>query len=219
MTTPGDDRARLEARNAAMKDRVDGLLEQFNRQTEQLREAQAAAAEASATVTSKDGLVRATIDANGVLSKLDFAPTAFERSGGPAALAASVLEVVRTGGLQVKQEVADLMSPLTEGMPDLTELFEDAPSLAGLVPSIPDFTPPEPEPRARPESFEEEGSIFQNRQQQAPPPPAAAAPPPPPPPPSMPSMPQPKPTTRRARPAPVEDEEEPPDSWLTRGNR
>lgn len=203
-----------------MKDRVDGLLEQFNRQTEQLAEAQAAAAEASATVTSKDGLVRATIDANGVLSKLDFAPTAFERSGGPAALAASVLEVVRTGGLQVKQQVADLMSPLTEGMPDLTELFEDAPSLAGLVPSIPDFSPPEPEAPVRPESFEEEGSIFANRQQQqqqAPPPPAAAPPPPPPPPP--PSMPQPKPTTRRARPTPVEDEEEPPDSWLTRGNR
>ncbi|AXB46273.1 hypothetical protein A4R43_30595 [Amycolatopsis albispora] len=204
-----------------MKDRVDGLLEQFNRQTEQLREAQAAAAEASATVTSKDGLVRATIDANGVLSKLDFAPTAFERSGGPAALAASVLEVVRTGGLQVKQQVADLMSPLTEGMPDLTELFEDAPSLAGLVPAIPDFSPPpEPEAPPRPESFEEEGSIFQNRQQQAAPPPPAAAPPPPPPPPAAkPSMPQPKPTTRRARPAPVEDEEEPPDSWLTRGNR
>jgi len=65
VTAPGDDRARLEARNSAMKDRVDSLLEQFEKQTEQLRGAQAAAAETSATVTSQDGLVRATIDSTG----------------------------------------------------------------------------------------------------------------------------------------------------------
>jgi ABC-type phosphate transport system auxiliary subunit len=53
VTTAGDDNARLEARNAAMKDQVDTLLEQLERQTAQLRDAQQAASQTSATVVSK----------------------------------------------------------------------------------------------------------------------------------------------------------------------
>jgi DNA-binding protein YbaB len=192
VTAPGDDRARLEARNAAMKDQVDSLLEKFEKQTAQLRDAQAAAAEASATLTSKDGLVRATIDATGSLAALEFAPVAFERST-PAALANTVLGLVRHGTLQVKQQVADLMSPITEDLPDLSDLIEGAPSLHGLLPKIPNFLE-EDEVAAPPrtESFEE--PIMRSEQPQPPPPPVA----------------------RRARPAPVEDDE-PPSSWMTGG--
>jgi DNA-binding protein YbaB len=177
-----------------MKDQVDSLLEKFDQQTAQLRDAQAAAAQASATLTSKDGLVRATIDATGSLAALDFAPVAFERTT-PAALANTVLGLVRHGTLQVKQQVADLMAPITEGLPDLSDLIEGAPSLQGLMPQIPNFLEEE-EPPAPPrtESFEE--PIMRSEQ----------APPPPPPP----------PVARRARPEAVE-EEEPPSSWLTRG--
>ena len=202
MTAPGDDRARLEARNSAMKDRVDSLLEQFEKQTEQLRGAQAAAAETSATVTSQDGLVRATIDSTGSLAELDFASNAFERTT-PSALAKSVLTLVRHGTLQVKQQVADLMSPITEGLPDLADLIEGAPSLEGLIPKIPTFLEEEVGEQPRAESFEDPaaGSIMRNDQ----------------PPPPLPPMPAPKPTTaRRARPQPEEDEE-PPASWMTRG--
>lgn len=201
MTTAGDDRARLEARNAAMKDQMDTLLENFERQTQQLRDAQAAAAETSANVTSPDGLVRATIDAGGNLAKLEFSPNAFERST-PAQLANTVQTVVRQGSLQVKQKIADLMAPITEGLPDLSELVEGAPSLAGLVPPIPDFVEEEPPPAPRPESFEDPdaGSIMRNDQ----------APPPPP-------MPAPKPAPKRVRP-PRDEDEEPPTSWMTRGD-
>jgi DNA-binding protein YbaB len=201
VTAPGDDRARLEARNAAMKNQVDSLLEQFEKQTEQLRDAQAAAAETSATVTSPDGLVRATIDSTGSLAQLDFAPSAFERST-PAALANATLKLVRHGTLQVKQQVADLMAPITQGLPDLSDLIEGAPSLQGLLPKIPDFLEEEEvEERPRPESFGE-APILRNDQ-------------PPPPPPSMPA---PKPTpARRTRPEPEVDEELPA-SWMTRGD-
>lgn len=201
MTTAGDDRARLEARNAAMKDQMDTLLENFERQTAQLRDAQAAAAETTAEVTSPDGLVRATIDAGGGLAKLEFAPSTFERTT-PAQLANTVQSLVRQGSLQVKQKIATLMAPITEGLPDLADLVEGAPSLAGLVPPIPDFDElTEAPPAPRPESFEEGGSILRNEQ---------AAPPPPP-------MPAPKPAPKRVRP-PRDDDEEPPSSWMTRGD-
>ena len=196
MTTAGDDRAQLEARNAAMKDRMDTLLENFERQTAQLRDAQAAAAETTAQVSSPDGLVRATIDAGGSLAKLEFAPNTFERTT-PAQLANTVQTLVRQGSLQVKQKIADLMAPITEGLPDLADLVEGAPSLAGLVPPIPDFAEVEEEEAPRPESFEESGSILRNDQ----------VPPPVPP----------KPTPKRVRP-PRDDDEELPSSWMTRGD-
>ena len=195
MTTAGDDRARLEARNAAMKDQMDTLLENFERQTAQLRDAQAAAAETTAQVNSPDGLVRATIDAGGNLAKLEFAPNAFERTT-PAQLANTVQTVVRQGSLQVKQKIADLMAPITEGLPDLADLVEGAPSLAGLVPQIPEFV--EEEAPAPQPSYEEGGSILRNE----------AAPPP---------MPAPKPAPKRVRP-PRDEDEEPPSSWMTRGD-
>ncbi len=194
MTTAGDDRARLEARNAAMKDQMDTLLENFERQTAQLRDAQAAAAETTAQVQSPDGLVRATIDAGGSLAKLEFAPNTFERTT-PAQLATTVQTLVRQGSLQVKQKIADLMAPITEGLPDLADLVEGAPSLAGLVPPMPEFAEDAPAPR--PESFEDAGSILRN--EQAPPAPA------------------PKPAPQRVRP-PRDEDEEPPSSWMTRGD-
>ncbi|MFD5243168.1 YbaB/EbfC family nucleoid-associated protein [Amycolatopsis sp. NPDC058340] len=205
MTTAGDDSARLEARNAAMKDQVDTLLEQFERQTAQLRDAQEAASQTSATVVSQDGLVRATIDATGTLAKLEIQPNAFERTN-PAQLANTVLTLVRQGSLQVKQQVAELMAPITEGLPDLSDLIEGAPSLQGLMPAIPDFLAAEEEeaPAKSDEDFDAPLMIKDD------------TPPPPPPPPAPPAPPTPKPVPKRVRQQ-DDDEEEPPSSWLTRG--
>ncbi|HET6287053.1 MAG TPA: YbaB/EbfC family nucleoid-associated protein [Amycolatopsis sp.] len=202
MTTAGDDSARLEARNAAMKDQVDTLLEQFERQTAQLRDAQEAASQTSATVVSQDGLVRATIDATGTLAKLEIQPNAFERTT-PAQLANTVLTLVRQGSLQVKQQVAELMAPITEGLPDLSDLIEGAPSLQGLMPSIPDFLAEEEE--AAPSKSDEDFDAPLMIKDDTPPPPSAP-----------PAPPAPKPVPKRVR-RHDDDEEEPPSSWMTRG--
>ncbi|WP_410647340.1 YbaB/EbfC family nucleoid-associated protein [Amycolatopsis sp. cmx-4-54] len=204
MTTAGDDSARLEARNAAMKDQVDTLLEQFERQTAQLRDAQEAASQTSATVVSQDGLVRATIDATGTLAKLEIQPNAFERTN-PAQLANTVLTLVRQGSLQVKQQVAELMAPITEGLPDLSDLIEGAPSLQGLMPAIPDFLAEEEETAAPAKSDEDFDAPLMIKDDTTPPPP-----------PAPPVPPTPKPVPKRVRPQ-DDDEEEPPSSWLTRG--
>ncbi|WP_243789328.1 YbaB/EbfC family nucleoid-associated protein [Saccharopolyspora gloriosae] len=120
---------------------MDGLLDKFNQQTRQLQEAQEAAASATATVTSADGLVTATVDSAGSLVDLEFAAASFQRSD-PKRLARTAADTVRRASAQVQQRLTELMSPITEGMPDLADLVEGAPSLKGLVPTLPE--PPEP---------------------------------------------------------------------------
>ncbi|RBM23687.1 hypothetical protein DI005_01695 [Prauserella sp. PE36] len=65
---------------------------------------------ASATVTSRDGLVRATVDSTGTLTGLEFAPTAFDGND-PASLARTVLDVVRQGAARAQQHEPPAATP------------------------------------------------------------------------------------------------------------
>ncbi|APU12926.1 MULTISPECIES: YbaB/EbfC family nucleoid-associated protein [Actinoalloteichus] len=161
MTGPADRRARLEARNAAVRDQVDQLMGQLRRQTDQLREAQAEAAAASAKVSSPDGLVTATVDASGTLTRLEFAPSAFARST-PEKLGRTATEMVRQASTQVGQRVAEIMAPIQEGTPDLADLVEGAPSFRDLVSPFtrpgtqqPESAPPPTSPRPAPPARDE----------------------------------------------------------------
>src|SRR5947209_19173886 len=137
VTNPGDDRAQLEARNAAMRDKVDDLLDTYRKQTARLQEAQQARSALSARLTSPDGLVEVTVDASGMLTGLKIAPSAFERTR-PEALSRTILDLTRRGVTQIRQQANELMKPLTEGLPDLSDLVSGAPSLAALVPKLPE---------------------------------------------------------------------------------
>ncbi|PRX47695.1 YbaB/EbfC DNA-binding family protein [Prauserella shujinwangii] len=66
---------------------------------------------ATATVTSPDGLVHATVDSTGTLTGLEFAPTAFERTD-PATLARTVLDTVREGGKQAARRLEAAAPPV-----------------------------------------------------------------------------------------------------------
>lgn len=92
-------------------------------------------AETTSQVTSPDGLVRATIDAEGSLVKLEFQPNTFERTT-PTQLANTVQTVVRQGSLQVKQKIADL----TEGVPPLPPMPAPKPATKRVRPSRVDQT-------------------------------------------------------------------------------
>ncbi|WP_344421577.1 YbaB/EbfC family nucleoid-associated protein [Amycolatopsis minnesotensis] len=137
---PGEHRAALEARNAAMKDQVDRLLDGVTRQTERLQQAQADASRVTATLTSKDGLATVTVNSAGVLTELEFSQNAFERSR-PESLARTVQALVQQATVQVKRQVTELMAPMTTGLPDLSDLFEGAPSLGALIPKFPELEP------------------------------------------------------------------------------
>lgn len=65
---------------------------------------------AGATVTSRDGLVHATVDSTGTLTGLEFAPAAFERTD-PASLARTVLDVVQEGTALARQRAETATKP------------------------------------------------------------------------------------------------------------
>jgi DNA-binding protein YbaB len=143
VTTPGDERARLDARSAQLRTRVDDLLGQFTERTAQLRAAQQAAAALTATLTSPDELVRVTVDATGMLTDLHIDRSAFERTT-PDKLASTIGDVVRRATADVRRRSADLLRPLTQDLPDLSDLADGAPSLADMLPKIPDYAAPQP---------------------------------------------------------------------------
>jgi DNA-binding protein YbaB len=131
-----------DPRQAALRANVDGLLAQFEERTAQLHAAQRAAAALTATRTSPDRLVRVTVDATGMLTDLHIAATAYEHTR-PDTLARTIAEVIRQATGQVRTQAADLMRPLTEGLPDLSDLVPGAPSRADALPGIP-ADPPRP---------------------------------------------------------------------------
>ena len=143
MTSSDAELAELAARNAALRERVDGLFDRFTRETERLRQARESMAALSAEVLSPDGLVQVKINSAGELAGLWISATAFERTR-PEALARTISDLVRRGTAQVRQRKAELMGPFAESMPDLSDVIEGAPSLAALQPPAPEVPVPEP---------------------------------------------------------------------------
>jgi DNA-binding protein YbaB len=146
MTGPGADssarKARLDARSATLRAKVDELLGDFDKRTEQLREARQAAAALSAELSSPDGAVRVRIDSSGALTRLQLGPTAFDGTT-PEQLARTITELVVRGTAQVRRQATELMRPLTEDLPDVSDLVPGAPSLADMLPGIPEGPAPE----------------------------------------------------------------------------
>jgi DNA-binding protein YbaB len=155
MTGPAPDssdrKARLDARSATLRAKVGELLGDFDKRTEQLREAQQAAAALSAELSSPNGTVRVRIDSAGTLTELRLGRTAFDDTT-PEELARTITELVVRGTAQVRRQAAELMRPLTEGLPDVSDLVPGAPSLADMLPGIPDEPAPQDPRRPRQDS-------------------------------------------------------------------
>jgi DNA-binding protein YbaB len=129
-------REALEARNAALRTQVDSMLANLERQTSALRDAQAEAVAKTGTATSKDGLVKAVVNAAGIVTDVQIAPATFERST-PEKLARSIVEVVQLAAVDARQQADAALAPFQENVPDLPDLFPGAPSLKDLLPTPP----------------------------------------------------------------------------------
>jgi len=145
----------LEARNAALRGQVDTMLANLERQTAQLKEAQAEAMAKVGRATSQDGLVEVTVNAGGVVTGVTFAPAAFERST-PEKLGQSVVATIQQAALVAREQVDALLAPYQENVPDLPDLFPGMPSLKDLIPTPPPVVQPQPQRQdddEPPESF------------------------------------------------------------------
>ncbi|MGH3981164.1 MAG: YbaB/EbfC family nucleoid-associated protein [Pseudonocardiaceae bacterium] len=131
---PHDRRAQLEARNAAMRQQVNSLLAGLNRQSAALQKAQVQAAEVTGRATSADGLVTVTVNAAGIVTDVQFAPSAFDRST-PDKLARSVVTVTQQAASAAQRQVEDALAPVRGELPDLPDAVPGAPSLKDLLPN------------------------------------------------------------------------------------
>jgi len=138
---PQDRRAQWEARNAAMRQQVDSLLAGLHRQTAALQSAQTQAAGVTGRAASTDGLVTAIVNAAGVVTDVQFAPTAFTRSA-PDKLARSVVAVIQQATADAQQQVDAVLAPVRGDLPDLPDVFAGAPALKDLLPKPVTRQPP-----------------------------------------------------------------------------
>lgn len=162
MTDPTGRRAELEARNAAMRERVDSLLTELRTKTTEVRETQQRAMAITATAVSEDGSVRATVDSGGALTSLEFSANAFERTT-PDKLARLATETVRQAVAQARTELNEVLAPAQGGPSiDLSEILPGVPSLADLIPKPPVVPQPSPSTRrpAPPPDDDDGGSVM-----------------------------------------------------------
>lgn len=142
---PRDRRARLEARNAAMRRQVDSLLDGLHRQAAALKSAQARAGEVTSQATSADGLVTVTVNAAGIVTDVQFKPSVFDRCT-PDKLARGVVAASQRAAADAQRKVDAVLAPIRGELPDLPDVFPEAPALRDLLPGNPrPQRPPAPE--------------------------------------------------------------------------
>lgn len=153
----------LDARNAALRDQVEDMLAGLRKQTGELKAAQAQAANATGEAKSPDGQVAVTVNASGVVTGVRFAQSAFVRNS-PDHLGQVVVQTIQAAAANARMKSEAALAPVRQNLPDLPDLFPDAPSLAELNPAAPPLpgrggqaaVPPPPAPKARPRARVEE---------------------------------------------------------------
>jgi DNA-binding protein YbaB len=134
----------------------------LQRRTAALADAQARANAVTGRAVSEDGLVRAEVNPAGVLTNLEFSQAAFDRYT-PERLARMVLQTSQAAARSAREEVDEALAPLQENTPDLSNLFEGAPSFGDLLrPPAAEGSAPEPppsRPTRRGDDDEEENDV------------------------------------------------------------
>lgn len=90
---------------------VDELLADYRRSREQLASVHRDLAAVRGEATSKDGLVRATVSAHGVLSALNIAEAAYEEHR-PAQLAALIVATAAAAAAEASKAAGTVLSPV-----------------------------------------------------------------------------------------------------------
>jgi DNA-binding protein YbaB len=181
------DLAAERARVADLRGAADEVLGGLRDKLDAVRQAQQNALATTAEATSRDGSVRAVVDATGVVTSLVFAPSAFERST-PEKLAQASVATIQAAAAQARARVSETMAPVRapgagvlaaaaraypelspEGLtvpavPHTATDPSDSPFPSAAVPS--DARPDQPEPvrRARPpDDTDAAGSVLDDR--------------------------------------------------------
>lgn len=93
------------------QEQIDSVVAELRSRAARIRESQAVALSATGEAASHDGTVRATVDATGVLTALNFTPSLFDRST-PDKLARTIVATVQAAAAQARGKAADAFQSL-----------------------------------------------------------------------------------------------------------
>ncbi len=93
---------------------ADGIVAQLREQAARLRERQTSALSGKGEASAKDGSVKAVVDASGVVTSLQFAPSVFERTT-PDKLARTVVATIQAAATQARAQLTESLQSLREG--------------------------------------------------------------------------------------------------------
>lgn len=134
----------LVARNVAMRDRVDTMIENLQRRTGDLAQAQCRAVTVQGEARSDDGAVTVRTNAAGVPTAIAIADGAFARTT-PEKLAALLLRTTQDAARAARAQATELLGEFTQGSGFLTDARghgvdpeEVVPGLHLVSPTIPD---------------------------------------------------------------------------------
>ncbi|MBQ0926212.1 YbaB/EbfC family nucleoid-associated protein [Saccharopolyspora endophytica] len=140
------------ARNAALRNQIDDMLDDLRKRTADLQEKQAAAAQQTFEASSDDGMVNVRVDATGTVQEVRLSDKAFERTN-PEKLARSITSVIREASGTAQRQLQSTFAAEADvsNVPEVPGV----PSLQGLLNSGPLVEPPDPDAeRARRRSEE-----------------------------------------------------------------
>jgi DNA-binding protein YbaB len=119
---------------------IDAVVAELRSRAAKIRENQAGALSATGEAASHDGTVRATVDATGVLTALNFTPSLFERST-PDKLARTIVATVQAAASQARGKAAEAFQSLrsddTGALANAARETERWGVPAGGVPDVP----------------------------------------------------------------------------------
>src|SRR6266498_4101108 len=138
MTEPGLTPEQREARVAELRSDADEAMAGLHAKMAAVQQAQSAALSATGQATSRDGSVRVTVDATGVVTALEFAPSAFQKST-PERLGAATVATIQEAAAKARGQMRETLAPLTSGAQGaLAAARANVPGLDGLtVPEVP----------------------------------------------------------------------------------
>jgi DNA-binding protein YbaB len=113
MTEPDLSVEQREARVAQLRQEADGAMTELRAKLAGVRAAQEQALATTGEATSRDGSVRATVDATGVVTSLRFAPSPFQRST-PEKLAQATVATIQAAAAQARAQVSATLAPVRE---------------------------------------------------------------------------------------------------------
>lgn len=138
MTEPGLTPEQREARVSELQGEADEVMAGLRDRMAAVAQAQQTALSGTGEATSRDGSVRVTVDATGVVTALAFDDTAFQKST-PERLAAATVATIQEAAAQARGRMRETLAPLTSvGQGALAAARHNVPGLAGLtVPEVP----------------------------------------------------------------------------------